>query len=359
MAYTTINKHTDYFRTKAYTGNGTNDTAITFDESSNMQPDFVWIKNRSASQSHAIFDSVRGATKRVTANGSGGESTENTNLDSFDTNGFTVDNEAIVNGSGNNMVGWCWKGGTTSGIATDGESDITPTAYSFNQTSGFSIVKYTGTGTSGEGVPHGLGKKPQFYMVKRLDTTGSWQVYWQPGINISNATKYMILNSTWGENTNTNRWQGYQPDTTNFYLGNSTEVNASGGTYIAYVFANITGFSKAGQYQGSGLTSNSPFIYTGFAPTFVMIKSIANSSLVWNIRDTKRNTDGNPNDRMLYPSSNEAENAHGANNVDLLSNGFKIRTSNGHTNASNAYDYLYLAFGQSLVGSNNVPCTAR
>ena len=90
-----------------------------------------------------------------------------------------------------------------------------------------------------------------------------------------------------------------------------------------------------------------------------MIKSIANSSLVWNIRDTKRNTDGNPNDRMLYPSSNEAENSHGANHVDLLSNGFKIRTSNGHTNASDAYDYLYLAFGQSLVGSNNVPCTAR
>ena len=113
--------------------------------------------------------------------------------------------------------------------------------------------------------------------------------------------------------------EGYQPDTTNFYLGNSTEVNASGGTYIAYVFANITGFSKAGQYQGSGLTSNFIYLYW-FCSTFVMIKS-AVSSLVWNINNTKRNTDGNPNDRMLYPSSNEAENSHSTNRADLLSNG--------------------------------------
>ena len=356
MAYSTINKHTDFFNSKVWTGNSNTTRDIT---GVGFQPDLSWVKNRSLASDHRAADAVRGANKGLVPNGSDAEDSSTTAVKSFLSDGIQIGNEQSFNRNGDNHVGWFWKGGTTSGIATGPSTTITPTAYSFSQTSGVSIIKYTGNGTSGAGVPHGLGKKPQFFMVKRLDTTGSWQVFWQPGINISNATKYMILNSTWGENTNNNRWNGWQPNTYDIYLGNSTEVNASGGTYVAYVFANITGFSKAGQYQGSGLTSNSPFIYTGFAPTFVMIKSIANASLVWNIRDTKRNTDGNPNDRMLYPSSNEAENSHGANHVDLLSNGFKIRTSNGHTNASDSYDYLYLAFGQSLVGSNNVPCTAR
>ena len=160
MAYSSINKSTDYFRTKLYTGNATNDTAITFDESTNMKPDWLWIKNRSAAQSHAVFDSTRGATLRLSTNGSGGDSTENTNLDSFDTNGFTVDNEAIVNGSGNSMVAWSWKanGGTTSSntdgtITFSSESGVDIKLLDKGSGSGSNAMFTTGTDIHGSGIP--------------------------------------------------------------------------------------------------------------------------------------------------------------------------------------------------------------
>jgi hypothetical protein len=349
MAYTTINKSTDYFNTKLHTGNGSTQsiTGVGF------QPDFTWIKDRSGGNDHQIVDSVRGATKAVSSNRDD-SNTFTDGLTSFDSDGYTLGLNTRYNGSSTNYVGWNWLAGTTSGIATDAESDITPTGYSFNQTSGCSIVTYTGTGTSAEGVPHGLGAKPKWYMVKRTDTTGSWQVYTQPNLDVSNATKYLRLNATDAEATNTNRWQGYQPDATNFYLGNSTEVNASGGTYVAYVFAEKQGYSRIGKYTGNG-NADGPFIYTGFRPSFVLIKEI-NGADIWAMYDDKR-LGYNVANYVLESNNSGAEGAQ-SGRFELLSNGFKITYNWTPTNTS-GQSYIYLAFGQSLVGSNNVPCTAR
>ena len=190
MAYTTINKSTDHIRIKTFTGNGNNDTAITWDESSNMQPDWLWFKNRDEGQSHALFDVLRGATKRLVSNESGAEGTEATNLDSFDTNGFTVDNELIVNGSGDNMVTWGWKAGGTGSSNTDGS--IT-SSVSANTTNGFSIVKYTGTG-AGATVGHGLNVKPNMIIVKNLGAAQNWAVYHSS----LGATKYLDISSDTG-----------------------------------------------------------------------------------------------------------------------------------------------------------------
>lgn len=364
MAYTTINKSTDYFRTKLYTGNASNDTAITFDESTNMQPDLIWIKNRSASQSHALFDAIRGATKRLSSNSSSAESTENTNLDSFDTNGFTVDNEAIVNGSGNSMVAWNWKAGTTSGIATNADSDITPTAYSFNATSGFSIVKYTGNGSGSTGVPHGLGKKPEFFIIKKTSGTDSWICYHQ-GIS-NNGTTYIVLNSSAASGSSNNPFNGWQSDTVNFYLGSAGDTNGSGATFIAYCFASVDGFSKVGSYVGNG-NANGTFIYTGFKPAFIIFKRRDNTG-EWYIKDNRRSGTAalqnigqmNPNQtQYVAASSNQVENKTSGYAMDILSNGFKARGTDSGINA-NGGEYIYYAVAEApLVGSNNIPCTAR
>ena len=351
MAYSSITKPSDYFNTKLWTGNGTDNNGIT---GVGFQPDWVWLKQRDGTNWHTSFDSVRGATKRVFTNSDELQDTSAASLKSFDSDGFTLGTSLGVNGNNNTYVAWSWLGGTTSGISTDAESDITPTGYSFNQTSGCSIVTYTGTGTSGEGVPHGLGAKPKFYMVKRTDTTGSWQVYTQAKLSVSNATKYLRLNANDAEATGNNRWNGWQPDATNFYLGNSTEVNASGGTYVAYVIAEKKGYSRISKYTGNG-NANGIFAYTGFKPAFVLVKR-TDLSQGWILWDNKR-PGYNLTNQSLTASESGAEET--GRTFDMLSNGFKIRSSDGIMNGSGD-TFIFMAWAKApLVGSNNVPCTAR
>ena len=366
MAYTTINKSTEYFDTKLYSGNGATGSGQTI-TGLNFKPDMTWVKSRNTTDGHTLQDAARGfglTTKlspydNSAQNDSNGGSYGNYGYQSAATsNGFTMVAGSVPgqnNKSGNTYSSFNWKAGTTSGIATDGNSTITPSSYSFNQTNGFSVITYTGNGTSGAGIPHGLNKKPQFYIVKRLDTTGSWQVFTQPNINTSNATKYLILNDTNAEASNTNRWNGYQPSTTNFYLGNSTEVNASGGTYVAYAFANIKGFSKVGSYIGNG-SADGPFIYTGFKPGWLLIKKTSAAGNGWFQMDTKRDL-ANPNSTFFQLNLTNAETA--SDRMDILSNGFKPRYNWGIINDTSA-TYIYMAFAEApLVGTNNVPCTAR
>ena len=350
MAYSSISKSTDYFSVKTYAGNNGSQSITGVGH----QPDWIWIKKRDGSADSSVMDSVRGVRKSLTTNNAEAEYTETAALSSFDSDGFSFDGSGFdhVNTS-NNFVAWCWKAGTTSGISTDGETDITPSAYSFNATSGVSIVKYTGTGTSGEGVPHGLGAKPQFIIVKRTDTSGAWTVFTQPILNTSNATKFFEMHNTDAESTNNNRWNGWQPDTVNFYIGNASEVNASGGTYVAYVFANKAGFSKLGTYTGNG-SSDGPFCYTGFKPSWVLQKNMS-ATQGWQLQDDKR--EGyNGSNKLLQPNDNAAESD--VNRIHILSNGFKVITTDAGQNTSGS-NYVYMAFGQSIVGSNNVPATAK
>ena len=347
MAYTTINKSSSFQNTTLYTGNSTAGHAIT---GVNHQPDLVWIKNRSGSYWHNLLDSPRGVTKFLYSALDSAEGTGTSYLASFDTDGFTVNADGDVNNNGNDIVGWTWKGGTTSGLSG---GDITPSSYSINTTSKFGIYKYTGNGSSGATITHGLGAIPRLIIVKRLDTTGDWQVLGN-GIGQPGATSYGKLNSKDGFASNSNRWNNTGPTTSEFSLGNSAEVNASGGTYVAYIWCNVPGYFKGALYQGNG-NANGTFVYTGGRPTLILLRpNIANKD--WYLIDYKRGYNGDM--KSFYPNANAAETALGSTGIDIYSNGFKIKTTDTSFNGwGNSYQYW--CWMQTAVGSNNVPCTAR
>ena len=343
MAYTTINKSTDYFNTKLYTGNGSTQsiTGVGF------QPDWVWIKERSSTSSHALFDAIRGATIKLSSNNTDANNTSTADLTSFNSDGFTNGNSGAVNESGQTYASWNWKANGTGSANTDGS--ITSTV-SVNTTAGFSIVKYAGS-NSNVTVGHGLGVAPKMILIKNLSSVTSWTVYHE---SIGND-KRLVLN-TEGAQEGTNQFSfGTSPTSSVFALGGGYgDVCTSGADYIAYCFAEKQGFSKFNSYSGAG--SNLPFIYTGFKPAFVMIKR-SDVSDNWNIFDNKRN-EFNLTDKRLYPNSNSAELTASSVSLDLLSNGFKLRGTDSQINNSSG-TYIYMCFRQSIVGSNNIPATAR
>jgi hypothetical protein len=347
MAYTTIDLPTDYFRVKTYTGNATANTPITWNETNNMQPDWLWFKNRSQAQSHAIFDVLRGVTKRLSSNGTGADSTELTNLDSFDTNGFTVDYEAIVNGSGDSMVAWGWK---ANGAGVSNTAGTISSTVSANTTAGFSIVSYTGTGSNAT-VGHGLGVAPKMVIVKGRSFAGDWKVY---NSNVG-ATFQGFLNGVDAfQGSSPTIWNSTAPTSTVFSIGTNAGVNTSGGTIIAYCFAEVKGYSKFGKYTGNGSTDGT-FVYTGFSPAFVMVKSTSAAG-TWCMFDNKRSS-FNEADEIINAEDSAAE--FTATGIDFTSNGFKHRNSNTNRNASGV-DYIYMAFAQNpFVTSGGIPVTAR
>ena len=350
MAYTTINKSTDYFNTKLYTGTGSSN-AIT---GVGFQPDFTWLKKRSASGGHYLTDAVRGVTKTIYSDGTDAEGTVAQALTAFGADGFTVGTDSGVNANTYTFASWNWKSGTTSGITTNGSTDTTPSSYSFNQTAGISIVKYSGSGSTPTKIAHGLGVAPKMIIVKRLTGTADWVV----GHNsmADDWTKYIYLSSTAASVTAGGAaWENTAPDTVNFTVGDNTQINASGSDYIAYCFAEKTGYSKFGSYTGNG-NADGTFVYTGFKPAFVMIKSFSDSS-TWHLADNKR-IGYNPLNYRIQPNNSNAEYQGFEIYSDFLSNGFKLRNTDTDTNGSGR-TYIYMAFGQSMVGTNNVPATAR
>ena len=347
MAYTTINKSTDYFRTKLYTGNQTA-RSITFDESGNMQPDLVWLKPRSGTYGsgyHRLFDNVRGAGKQIYSNATNAENDNIDELSSFDTNGFSLGTQTGSNGSSTEFASWNWLANGTGSANTDGSISSTVSA---NTTSGFSIVSYTGTGSVAT-VGHNLGAVPKMFIIKRRNSTGGWITY-HSGYS-AGATAYLNLNDT-TQYTDSGMFNNTPPTSSVFTIGTGTSTNESGGTYIAYCFADVQGYSKFGSYTGAG--SNFPFIYTGFKPKWLLIRR-TDTGDGWMIYDDKR-IGHNPNNYLLEAHTSTAE--YSSDRMDLLSNGFKPRYNWSAINASGG-NYIYMAFGQSLVGSNNVPCTAR
>ena len=343
MAFTTIDKSTDYFDTKLWTGNDTAQTITSIP----FAPDFVWIKNRSTAESHTLANTVIGANNFLKSNATSANNTNSEFLKSFTSDGYTLGNADEVNNGSNNIVGWNWKAGTTSGIATNGSTQITPSAYSFNQTSGFSIVKYTGIGGQPKAIAHGLGVQPKMFIIKRSDSTGSWGVLPQ-----QISTGHLYLDATTALGTVNPLSGGVLADTVNFSVSNSGDVNASGGTYVAYCFADVQGFSKMGSYTGNG-NNDGAFVYTGFKPAWIMFKR-TDSAESWIMADNKRDTD---NSVIKYLEANTA-NAEGSGvDYDFLSNGFKFRTTSQNTGGAT---YIYMAFAEApLVGTNNVPATAR
>jgi hypothetical protein len=363
MAYTTINKSSSFFNTLTWSGDSSSPENIT---GVGFQPDFIWGKLRNTAYSHQLYDSVRGfgndkeiQSDNTTAQG-GGTADQYGYLSGVVADGFTAtagsdsgaDKYGYWNESGKTYASWNWKAGTTSGIATNGSTTITPSSYSFNQTSGFSILAYTGNVTSGAKLAHGLGVTPDMVIIKNYNSgSEGWSVY-HTGLG---NTHYIKLNTTAAKVDNVNRWNDTDPDSINITLGDDPSVNGST-TMVAYCFADVKGYSKFGSYEGNGNVDGS-FVYTGFRPAWTMVKSI-DSADSWQIKNVKSNP-YNVADKYLMANQNVAEvtEASASGWMDILSNGFKPRASNAQVNGN--HTYIYAAFGQTLVGTNNVPCTAR
>jgi len=352
MAYTTINKSTDYFNTKLYTSTGNDNLAIT---GVGFEADLTWIKKRAVvsgsntNEAHMLADQVRGGNYYLNSSSNAANASSSADLKSWQSDGFTLGTNNRVNqgSTPHTYASWNWKANGQGSSNTDGSINTTYT--SVNTTAGFSISQYTGTGSLAT-VGHGLGVVPSVIITKVLTTTHNWGVYHQ-GLGNTSA---IYLDLTNDKSDSSAWWNNTSPTSSVFTINTRNEVNQGSQNYIAYCFAEKQGYSKFGSYVGNG-NADGTFIYTGFKPAWIMIKRAIGGTDNWMIYDNKR-IGFNQSNYNMVANSESSENT--GIPIDILSNGFKARASEGNTNVS-GNTYIYMAFGQSLVGSNNVPCTAR
>ena len=312
----------DVFSTYLYTGTGANRT-ITNDIDLSTKGGMVWVKKRdSATNSNNLLtDTVRGAQKPVLSNSTSAQLTaSSTYLSAFTTSGFSLGSDSNFNGSGNTFASWTFR----------------------KQPKFFDIVTYTGTG-SNTTIAHALGSVPACIMVKRTDTSGDWQVYHRSLAN----TEYLVLNSTAAKATGATRWNSTTPTSTVFSIGTDATVNASGGTYVAYIFAHdaggfgLTGTDNViscGTYSGNGSTQE---INLGYEPQWILLKRASGGTSNWIIFDTMRGmsvTDAN----LLYPNASDAEAAGGQQLLSPTAAGFSVNVNGTWYNASGS-TYIYIA----------------
>ena len=328
MAYTAIDDPSAYFKVQLYTGNGSANHAITFDDTdTDMQPDLVWIKNRDATDSHAIFDSVRGATNLWAIDGTAAESDDDDTLDSFASDGFQVDADVKVNTNAEKYVSWNWKESATSG---------------------FDIVTFTGNETA-RTISHSLSAVPEFMIIKNRTWADGAHIY---HIDFGGAGNTMEIATNNASGGGSSIWNSTAPTSSVFTVGTNGNINRTDYAIFVYLFAGKQGFSKFGKYEGNG-NADGTFVYTGFRPAWVLTKSIDSTSS-WEIFDNKREGYNKDNDALVVDDPVvEAT----ADQIDLLSNGFKLRIS---TDPNIAETYIYMAFAEApLVNSKGVPCNAR
>ncbi len=331
----TIEDGSDYFNTVLYTGNGSTNHNIT---GVGFQPDWVWLKERSSTSFHQVLDAVRGAGIRLETNSTGAETTPSpVGLSSFDSDGFTVENNNGYNQSSQTYVSWNWKANGSGVLNEVGSIDSTVSA---NTTAGFSIVSYTGNGGTGS-IGHGLGVTPSLVIIKNRNNGSS---YW-PVFGSVLGNNYLTLNTTSAQAAG---WTSVSSSviTFNSYSSWTTE-NGSG--HVAYCFAPVEGYSAFGSYTGNGSTDGT-FVYTGFRPAFLIIKR-SNAAGSWYAFDSVRST-YNLNATILNPNLADAEWTGTNNSYDFVSNGFKNRGSAGDTNASGS-TYIYMAFAENPFKNSN------
>ena len=360
MAYISF-QPSDFFKTLLYTG----DAAVNSITGVGFTPNFVWFKGRSGSTSHQLYDTARGNDSALVSSTTAAAIDATADgFTSLDSDGYTFNGSGgggNVNGSGTTYVAWNWKGGTTS-IPSGGT--ITPTAANYSATAGFGIYLYTGTGSAGT-IAHGLGATPTAMIIKRYNTGGnSWAVYnkGHAGIGTDSADYVQALNDAAAQSNDATYFNDTVPTSTVFSVGSANGTNGSVAPngYVAYVFTNKRGFSHCGAYRGNSSSTDGPFVYTGFRPAFIMLKANAQTTN-WMMFDDKRegyNVDNDP----LYADVDVAEGT--ADNLDIVSNGFKIRAGSGggsvnEINTDGEY-YSYIAFAEfPFVSSNSKAGTAR
>jgi hypothetical protein len=344
LSEATIKKGNQFMDATTYTGNGGTLSVV---NAGSFSPDLVWVKDRSAGQANRLFDTVRGATIFLSSNTTDAEVTNSVSLTSFNSNGFTLDSGAVQNNLNNSFVAWQWDAGSSTVTNTNGTISSQVRA---NPTAGMSIATFT-AGSGNYTVGHGLGVAPSMTIVKRRDsaTGGSWWT-WHIGLG-NNTTDYLELNSTAAEGSVANMWGSVGRNSTVSGF-NGTASTVAGGTFVMYNFSEIAGFSRFGSYTGNG-SADGPFVYTGFRPKFIMTKrtdSATNAN--WVIHDTTRSPH-NVAGKALFPNlSNAEDNNEPAAQFDILSNGFKLRSSSDVYNGSSA-TYIYACFAESPFASSN------
>jgi hypothetical protein len=329
----TIVQGNKYMDATLYTGNLTGQSIT---NAASFKPDLVWIKSRSAATDNKLTDFVRGTTKALISNTTGAETTDLTGVTAFNTNGFTVGASTVYNNTGATYVGWQWAG---SGATVSNTSGSITSTVDANTTAGFSIVTYTGTGANAT-VGHGLGAAPKMIIIKSRSIVQDWQVY---HASLGN-TSYLQLDTTGVSAANINRWNNTSPTSSVFTIGTAASLNTSAATFVAYCWAEIAGFSKFGSYTGNGSTDGT-FVYTGFRPKFIMIKTYSGTANQWFIFDSAKNP-YNVTNSTLFANTNGAESGAAFANIDILSNGFKCRTIDNGLNSS-GLGLIYAAFAEN------------
>ena len=357
MAFTTIDDPSAYFQTAIYAGDSNNSTVITNDGNSDLQADFIWIKDRTATGNNVsdnmLFNSSIGIgtganSPYLMTNRTVAEDTNSNALQAVSSDGFTPGSMSRTNKTGSNFVAWQWKcnGGTTANNTTGSLASVVQA----NTTAGFSIVTWTGAGGT-RTVGHGLGATPDLIIVKNRSTSTQWGVW----INsLADTDNNFRINETRGEIDDA-LWNDTVPTSSVFSISSAAEVSNNS---IAYCFANVQGYSKFGGYVGNG-SADGPFVYTGFRPALVMVKKNATSE--WFILDTKRGIRNSNSGTSLSATNSYSEEAIGPTQyeIDFLSGGFKVTDSNQYINANGAA-IVYAAFAEHpFVTSTGVPTTAR
>jgi len=351
MAYTTIDDPTSFFNTVLYTGNGSSGRTVT---GVGFAPNWVWIKDRGATGNHQTFDTIRGVTETLQPDRNIAETAVASMLTAFGSDGFTVGDHSGVNDNTNTYVSWNWKAGTSfSNDASATSVGSIDSAGSVNTDAGFSITSYTGTGSAAT-VAHGLGVVPSVYILKNRTSTSNWFFYHKS----TGATKSLFLDGSEAPITSSGYFNNTEPTSSVFSIGSESDLSGSSQNMIAYCFAEKKGYSKFGIYTGNG-NADGIYIHLGFFPSLIIAKR-TDSSANWYMMTRKISDSGggNPLDRPLFADTSDAEN-NGDNNVDFLSNGFKLRGSGSAQNGSGA-TYIYMAFAESpFVNSNGIPNNAR
>jgi len=321
----------NHFNTVLYEGNGsTQDIAVGF------QPDLTWIKNRDANDSHALVDSIRGVTEELTPDTNAAEVANDDGLTAFITTGFSLGDDVKYNTNNESYVSWNWKAGATElGTGAFTQGSIASTCRR-NLDAGFSIVEYTGTQANAT-VGHGLSKAPDFVFMHHRNSTGGWATF-NSGLG---PTVNLDISTTGPSNDEAEIWQDTAPSATLVTIGNTTYNNKDDEIYVMYCFHNVEGFSKFGVYTGLGAADNA-FVYTGFRPAFVYIKSVTNT-LPWMMWDTKRDPDNPVINYLLSEANNVEANSASGNSIDILSNGFKVRTAAADMGTTVVHAYVAFA----------------
>ena len=353
------------FNVVPYTGNQTDGRAVT---GVGFAPDLVWIKQRASfSNPNILTDTVRGATKRIESNVDIAEATDSDGLQSFTSDGFTLGTNDKYNWtSSHTYVAWCWKGGgaptatnsagagatpTSGSVKIDGSNlgsalagSIPATKLSANTKGGFSIIAYTGTGSNAT-IAHGLSAKPDFILTKRTSSQQTWGVYHTS----LGATKYLALNTNADAGTDSTFWNNTEPTTSVISLGTEGRVNGNSQNYVAYAWHNVEGMQRFGTYIGNG-NADGQFIYMGFRPRLFVTKKLGTDN--WIVIDSARETFNAMGEKVLLWDTNDLEFDPSAVNLDFVSNGVKMRNTDGKINASGT-EYVYMAWGDVPFKYNN------